>query len=407
MVKCLKIPLSILSMSTILEVEPHILHRPGEEGSAPWASYVLLVKVTTKDGRVGWGETLSSIRVNSVAKMVKVLSSVMRGRDVFNVEGNRLEWYRQDFNMPISIESTAAYSAFDIASWDIIGRELGEPIHRLLGGLTRDRVRVYANGWYEGAQRPEEFAEKARGLVERGYTALKFDPFGQYFDTIDARGISEAVERVRAVREAVGDSVDILIETHGRFNAESAIRAAQALERFNPLFMEEPVHPEDIEGLVRFRQGTRVRVALGERVINKGSLIQYLKHGLVDYLQTDVGRFGGLTEARKAAAIAEAFSVPMAFHNANGPILHAATIQLDAAIPNFALQESFYDHWPRWKRDLIYDSMPVVNGYVKVPGKPGLGVDANEKLIEELKVNEAEVKVEGALSWAVRGTVSG
>jgi len=246
--------------------------------------------------------------------------------------------------------------------------------------------------------------KRPEGLVERGYTALKFDPFGQYFDTIDARGISEAVERVRAVREAVGDSVDILIEAHGRFNAESAIRAAQALERFNPLFMEEPVHPEDIEGLVRFRQGTRVRVALGERVINKGSLIQYLKHGLVDYLQTDVGRFGGLTEARKAAAIAEAFSVPMAFHNANGPILHAATIQLDAAIPNFALQESFYDHWPQWKRDLIYDSMPVENGYVKVPGKPGLGVDVNEKLIEELKVNEAEVKVEGALSWAVRGT---
>ncbi|MGC8570835.1 MAG: enolase C-terminal domain-like protein [Caldivirga sp.] len=394
-------------MTTISEVEPYIVYKPGEEGSAPWASYVMLVKVITKDGRVGWGETLSSIRVNAVAQMVKVLASVMRGRDVFNLEGNRLEWYRQDFNMPISLESTAAYSAFDIASWDIIGKELGAPVHKLLGGLTRDRIRVYANGWYEGARKPEDFAEKARETTRRGYTALKFDPFGQYFDTIDAVGIREATERVRAVREAVGDSVDILIEAHGRFNAESAIRVALALEDYNPLFIEEPVHPEDIEGLLRFKASTRIRVALGERIINKGHLLQYLKLGLVDYLQTDLGRFGGLTEARKASAVAEAFSVPMAFHNANGPILHSATLQLDAAVPNFAVQESFYDYWPQWKRNLISDPIPVENGYVRVPTKPGLGVDVNEKLIEELKVSEAEVITKGGLSWAVKGTVGG
>lgn len=389
--------------SIISEVEPYILHKPSEEGPAPWASYVMLVKVITKSGEVGWGETLSSIRVNSVAKMISVLSTVMRGRDAYNVEGNRLEWYRQDFNMPISIESTAAYSAFDMACWDIIGKELGAPVHKLLGGLTRDRVRVYANGWYEGAKEPEELAERAREVVRRGYTALKFDPFGPYFDTIDSRGIREAVERVRAVREAVGDSVDILIEAHGRFNAESAIRVAQALEPYNPLFIEEPTHPEDIEALVRLRQSTRVRIALGERVINKGYLVQYLKLGLVDYLQTDIGRFGGLTEARKAAAVAEAFSVPMAPHNANGPILHAASLQLDAVIPNFAIQESFYDYWPQWKRD-ITDPMPIEGGYAKVPSKPGLGVNVNERLVEELRVKEAEVKVSAEPQWTVKGT---
>ena len=393
-------------MPEISEVEPVILYNPKSDDPAPWASYMVLVKVVTKDGRVGWGETLSSIRVNALVQLVKVLSSVMKGRDVFNLEGNRLEWYKQDFNMPISLESTAAYSAFDIASWDIIGRELGAPIHRLLGGLTRDRVKVYANGWYGGARKPEDFAEKAREAVKRGYRALKFDPFGQYFDVIDAAGIREAAERVRAVREAVGGDVDILIEAHGRFNAESAIRAAWALEPYNPLFMEEPTHPEDIEGLMRFRSSTRIRVALGERIINKGYLLQYLKLGLLDYLQTDVGRFGGLTEAKKAASIAEAFSVPMAFHNANGPILHAATIQLDASIPNFAIQESFYDYWPQWKRNIISDPMPVEDGYVKVPTKPGLGVDVNERFIEELKVNEAEITIKGTLSWAVKGTVS-
>lgn len=393
-------------MSEIAEVEPYVLARPGEEEAATWASYMVLVKVVTKRGLVGWGETLSSIRVESIVAMVRRLGEFMRGRDVFNVEGNRFEWYRQDFNMPISLESTAAYSAFDIASWDIMGKELGAPIHRLLGGLTRDRVRVYANGWYGNARGPDDYARKAKEAVDRGYTALKFDPFGQYFDTIDARGIREAVDKVRAVREAVGDYVDILIETHGRFNAESAIRALKALEPYNPLFVEEPVHPEDIEGLRRFRQSVNIRVALGERIINKGMLVQYLRDGLVDYLQVDVGRFGGLTEARKAAAIAEAFSVPMAFHNANGPILHAATIQIDSAIPNFAVQECFYDYWPRWKRDIIYDSMPVDGGYVKVPSKPGLGVDVDERLIESLRIPESEIKVarpSGGLGWTVRG----
>ncbi|ABW00928.1 mandelate racemase/muconate lactonizing enzyme family protein [Caldivirga maquilingensis] len=394
-------------MPEISEVEPIILYNPRPDDPAPWASYMVLVRVVTKDGGVGWGETLSSIRVNALVQLIKVLSSVMRGRDVFNLEGNRLEWYRQDFNMPVSLESTAAYSAFDIASWDIIGRELGAPVHRLLGGLTRDRVRVYANGWYSNAVKPEDFAEKAKETVRRGYTALKFDPFGPYFDMIDSAGIKDAAERVKAVREAVGDGVDILIEAHGRFNAESAIRAAWALEPYNPLFMEEPVHPEDIEGLIRFRNSTRIRVALGERIINKGYLIQYLKLSLVDYLQTDVGRFGGLTEARKASIMAEAFSVPMAFHNANGPILHAATIQLDASIPNFAVQESFYDYWPQWKRDLVGDSMPVENGYVKVPTKPGLGVDVNEKLIERLRINETEITIKGGLSWIVKGTTGG
>lgn len=393
-------------MTEISEVEPYILAKNPEEEPAPWAAYAILVKVVTKDGYVGWGETLSSIRVEAVASMVKRLNEFMRGKDVFNLEGNRFEWYKQDFNMAFSIESTAAYSAFDIACWDIIGKELGAPIHKLLGGLTRDRIRVYANGWYSDAVRPEDFATRAKEVVSRGYTALKFDPFGEYFDTIDAKGIKEAVERVKAVRETVGDEVDILIETHGRFNGESAIRAAQALEQFNPLFIEEPVHPEDLESLRRLRQATRLRIALGERIINKGALIQYLKDGLIDYLQVDVGRIGGITEARKAAAIAEAYGVPMAFHNANGPILHAATLHLDAAIPNFAIQESFYDFWPQWKRDLIYDSLPIDKGYTKPPNKPGLGIDINEKLIEELRIKEIKKVIvsKQAITWAVKGT---
>ena len=388
-------------MSAIADVEPYLLYGGGED-PAPWSSAVLLVKVVTKDGRTGWGETLTSIRAGAVAYMVKVLAKVMKGRDVHNVESNRALWYKLDFNHAISLESVAALSAFDMASWDIIGRELGAPLHMFFGGLTRDRVLVYANGWYGGCRDPACFAEKAKDVVKKGYTALKFDPFGDSFDHIDESSLRRATEIVRAVREAVGDDVDILIECHGRFNAESAVRIAQALRPYRVYFFEEPVHPEDIEGLAKFKAAVDAPVALGERIINKGQLLQYIRY--VDYLQIDLGRFGGPTEARKAAAMAEAYGVLMAFHNANGPVLHAATIQLDAAIPNFALQESFYDFWPQWKRDLIGGSMPVEGGYVSVPRRPGIGVDVNEKVVERYKAEPGEVEIRGEPHWVVKGT---
>ena len=384
----------------VAEVEPYLLSG-GSEDPAAWASTVLLVKVVTKDGRVGWGETLTSIRAPSVVAMVRTLAKAMRGRDVHNVEANRLFWYRLDFNYSVSIESAAALSAFDMASWDIIGRELGAPLYLLFGGLSRSRVRLYANGWYGGCRDAGCFAERAREVVGRGYTALKFDPFRDSFDVLDGASLRRAVEAVAAVREAVGDGVDILIECHGRFNAESAVRAAEALRPYGIYFMEEPVHPEDLEGLARFRSAARVPVALGERVVNKGQLLQYIRYA--DYIQVDLGRFGGPTEARKAAAIAEAFGVLTAFHNANGPVLHAATLQLDAAIPNFAVQESFYDFWPRWKRELIRDALPVEGGHVEVPNRPGIGVDVDEKAVERYRA-EGEVEPPREPSWAVRGT---
>ncbi len=385
----------------VAEVEPYLLSG-GAEDPAPWASSVLLVKVVTKDGRVGWGETLTSIRAASVAAMVRVLGRAMRGRDVHNVEANRSFWYKLDFNYSISLESVAALSAFDMASWDIIGRELGAPLHLLFGGLTRDKIRLYANGWYGGCRDASCFAERAKEVVKRGYTALKFDPFGDSFDVLDRTSLKKAAEIVAAVREAVGDEVDILIECHGRFNAESAIRAAEALRPYGIYFMEEPVHPEDLEGLARFRSAARVPVALGERVVSMGQLLQYVRYA--DYVQVDLGRFGGPTEARKAAALAEAFGALMAFHNANGPVLHAATIQLDAAIPNFAVQESFYDFWPRWKRELIRGALPVEAGYVEVPRRPGIGVDVDEKAVERYRAEPGELEPPSGPSWAVRGT---
>ncbi len=390
-------------MDKIRNIDVFLLGK--EITEAKWASLMVLVRVTTDDGKVGWGETVTALRANAVVNMVKSVSRVFIGKDVFNVEKNRLEWYKHDFNLSISLESTTALSAIDIASWDIIGKEFGAPLYKLLGGKTRDEILVYANGWYANCVTPEDFAEKAKDVVRRGYKALKFDPFGPHFDNISKNGLKLAEERVKAVREAVGDDVDILIEHHGRFNVTSAIEIAKRLEKYNPLFMEEPVHPEDIEGLRRYRQMTKLKVALGERIITKAHALQFMKEGLVDFLQIDLYRIGGITEAKKVSGMAEAFDVLMAYHNAQGPILNAATLQLDAVIPNFLIQESFYDWFPQWKRDLIYDGTPVENGYAKVPEKPGIGVEVNEKIIEESLVKGGEEYFnENEPLWVVKGT---
>ncbi|BAB67683.1 mandelate racemase/muconate lactonizing enzyme family protein [Sulfurisphaera tokodaii] len=388
-------------MTKISDVEAILLGK--EITSAKWASLMVLVRVVTTDGRIGYGETVTALRANAVVDLVKKINKVMKGKDVFDLEKNKMEWYKQDFNMSISLESTTAYSAFDIASWDIIGKEFGVPIYKLLGGKYRDRIKLYANGWYQNAVTPEDFAEKAKEVVKRGYKALKFDPFGSYFHFIDKKGLKEAEERVKAVREAVGDDVDILIEHHGRFNVDSAIEIAKILEKYNPLFVEEPVHPEDVEGLRKYRSFTKLKIALGERIITKTQALEFMKEGLVDYLQIDLYRIGGVTEAKKVVGIAEAFDVLMAFHNAQGPILNAVTLQLDTVIPNFLIQESFYEWFPSWKRELIRDSTPVENGEALVPEKPGIGVDFNEKMIEELRVKE-EVFEPGEPLWVVKGT---
>ncbi|MEM3802269.1 MAG: mandelate racemase/muconate lactonizing enzyme family protein [Saccharolobus sp.] len=389
-------------MTKISEIEAYILGK--EVTSAQWASLMVLVKVTTEDGKVGWGETVSALRAEAVVNFVKKVNKILKGKDVFDVEKNRLEWYKHDFNMSISLESTTAYSAIDIASWDIIGKELGAPIYKLLGGKTRDKIPVYANGWYQNCVTPEDFAEKAKEVVKKGYKALKFDPFGPHFDNITKEGLDIAEKRVKAVREAVGDYVDILIEHHGRFNANSAIMIAKRLEKYNPLFMEEPVHHEDIEGLRKYKAHTSLKVALGERLISEKEALFYVKENLVDILQPDVTNIGGITIGKKVIVLAEANDVEIAFHNAFGSIQNAASIQMSAITPKLYLLENFYDWFPQWKRDLIYDETPVDSSHVKVPDKPGIGVSVNEKLIEELKAEPIPLEVTEEPVWVVKGT---
>ncbi len=388
----------------ITDIEIYQLGEPSSQGSATWAGNSILLRLTTSDGTIGYGEAVPTLRVQSVIQSLHEVGRVYKGRDPLDMELNIHEWHKHDFYLPVSFESTTALSAFDIACWDILGKHLGAPIHQLVGGSFRNSVRVYANGWYDKCVTPEQFGERAKKFAAMGYTALKFDPFGTHYDSIDAKGLETAYARVKAVKDATASRVQLLIEHHGRFDPNAAIAIAKKLGEFDPLFMEEPVHPDNLEGLRKYRGATDVRVALGERILTKEQAAFVLANDLTDYLQIDITNIGGVTVARKVAAMAEAYGVEMAFHNAFGPIQNAVTVQLDAALPNFLIQESFYDCFPAWKRQLVRDQSKVENGQTKVPTRPGIGVEVDEKVLEEHRVEGQEYFNPDEPVWVVKDT---
>jgi L-alanine-DL-glutamate epimerase-like enolase superfamily enzyme len=388
----------------ISDVEVYQLGEPACPGSATWAGNSILLKLTTSDGTIGYGEAVPTLRVQPVIQSLHEVARVYKGKDPLDMESNIHEWHKHDFYLPVSFESTTALSAFDIACWDIAGKHFGAPIHQLIGGIFRNSVRVYANGWYDRCVTPEQFGTRAKKFAEMGYTALKFDPFGSHYDSIGKVGLERAFERVRAVRDATGGGVDLLIEHHGRFDPNPAIAIARRLREFDPLFMEEPVHPDNFDGLRKYREATDVRVALGERILTKEQAAYVVSNHLADYLQIDITNIGGVTVARKVAAIAEAYGVDMAFHNAFGPIQNAVTIQVDASIPNFLVQESFYDCFPEWKRQLVKDQSKIENGHTNVPTRPGLGVEVDEKVLEEHRAKGQEYFNPDEPVWVVKDT---
>jgi L-alanine-DL-glutamate epimerase-like enolase superfamily enzyme len=373
-------------------------------GGATWAGNSILVKLTTSTGEVGYGEAVPTLRVQPVIHSLHEVARVYQGKDPLNVEANLHEWHKHDFYMPVSFESTTALSAFDIACWDIIGKHFGAPVRDLIGGTFRDKIRLYANGWYDGCVTPQDFGDRSAKWAGMGYTGLKFDPFGAYYDYIDEKGLDLAYQRVKAVSDATSGKVELLIEHHGRFNPNSAIMVANKLSDLNPLFMEEPIHPDNLAGYAKYRKATKVRVALGERLLTMEQVVYVLKNNLTDFLQVDLTNIGGITVAKKVSSIAQAFGVEMAFHNAFGPIQNAATLQIDSCIPNFLIQESFWDAFPSWKRQLVKNQTPVEKGHSLVPTRPGIGVEVDESLIQKYTAAGQEYFNPDEPVWVVKDT---
>ncbi|HXG66903.1 MAG TPA: galactonate dehydratase [Blastocatellia bacterium] len=345
----------------------------------------LFLKITTNDGIVGWGEPIVEGRADTVRTAVEELSEYLIGRDAAHIEDLWQVLYRGGFYRggPILM---SAISGIEQALWDIKGKRLGVPVYELLGGAVREKMRVYC--WI-GGDEPQEVAEAARVRVAEGYTAVKMNatPAMEWIDSYAK--IAEAAARLASVREAVGNTVGIAVDFHGRVHKGMAKVLLKELEPFHPLFAEEPVLPENNEALLELARVSAIPIAAGERMYTRWGFKSVLAGGTVDIIQPDLSHAGGIWEARKIAAMAEAFDVAVAPHCPLGPIALAASLQLDFCTPNAFIQEqSLGIHYNQGSDLLDYLADPGVfryeDGYVNRPTGAGLGIE-----IDEAKVREA------------------
>jgi galactonate dehydratase len=271
-----------------------------------------------------------------------------------------------------------AMNAIEIACWDILGKSLGAPLWKLLGGKQNPRLRVYANGWYKGPRDPAFFADEAAKLKALGYTAMKFDPFGTAYRFFDAADEKLSIAIVRAVRQAVGDDVDLCIEGHDRFSVATAIRVGKQLEEFRPMWFETPVMSTDIAGTLEVARAIAVPVATGERFNRLQQFVDLLAARSVSIVQPETLNIGGVSGARKACAIAEAAEAFVALHQAQSPLNTAVNTHIHATLPNFLIQECFDDFLEPWAHEIMHGVPRVTNGYVEPSDAPGLGVEFDE-----------------------------
>jgi galactonate dehydratase len=250
-----------------------------------------------------------------------------------------------------------------------------------MGGRCHEKLRAYANGWYRGPRTPESFAEKAHTVAARGYTALKFDPFGNNWRMLPRREFDLSMDIIRAVRDAVGDAVDLLIEGHSRFNVATAVELAEAMQQFRPAWFEEPVPHTNIHAMVEVARRSPVPIATGESLSTKQQFAELLGYDCVDILQPEPLNLGGLFATRKIADMVDAHYGVIAPHSAQGPVCSAACVQLNASTPNFFIHEIFDEFNEPWEKQIVTHPVEAVNGYIDIPDRPGLGVDLN---IEEI-----------------------
>ena len=354
----------------------------------PWRN-LTFVKVETDGGIYGVGEVRIPNRTNALlGYLSEAMPRYVIGHDPFDVEDLVSKMMIGDFGRAGEI-TMSAISIVEMACWDIIGKSLGLPCYRLMGGAVRDRIKAYANGWYTVERTPQMFHDAALRVVERGYLALKLDPFGagRYELTLDEQ--ARAVDLVAAVRDAIGPERDIMLEMHGRFNPATAILMANKLEKFRLAWVEEPVPPENLPELKRVAEQVSTPIAVGERLHTMNEFRPVFDLYAVDIIQPDISHFGGLTLTRRLAAWADVYNVLLAPHNVGGPVSTAAALHVAACTPNFMIQEHFNDFADSWVKQAAPGVPEVIDGYFSLPTAPGLGVELNEAIFSEHRQIEA------------------
>ncbi len=348
----------------------------------PWRN-LTFVKVDTDEGIYGLGEVRLNNRTNGLlGYLTEAIPRYAIGLDPFDTEKLVSHMMINDFGRVGEI-TMSALSIMEIACWDIMGKALGQPCYRLMGGAVRDKIKAYANGWYTVERTPEAFYEAALKVVERGYQALKIDPFGagRYELSLDEQARSTSL--IEAVRDAIGPDREIMVEMHGRFNPATAIIMARKLEKFRPAWIEEPCPPENLAETKRVAEKVDIPIATGERLHTMNDFRPLFDLHAVDIIQPDITHFGGMAQTRRLAAWADVYNVLVAPHNVGGPVSTAAALHVAACTPNFMIQEHFNDFADSWVKQAAPGVPEVVDGYFALPEKPGLGVELNEALFAE------------------------
>ncbi len=341
----------------------------------------VFVRVHTDAGIYGVGEATLEYREQTVVAAIKDLERTLIGRSASDIEAICHDAYRDVYwrGGPVLM---SALSGVEMALWDIKGKHLGVPVYELLGGKVRDKIRCYANGWFAPAKSPKEFADKAKAAADAGWTALKWDPFGSAYMNLSRQNLRSAIDCIHAVRQAVGDRVDLLIEGHGRFNVPAAIQISHALEDFGVLWFEEPIPPDHLDALAEVRSRSKVAIAAGERLYTPRDFMRLAQLHAADYVQPDISHAGGISGLRKIATIAESEYQAFCPHNPSGPIANAATLQIAACTPGFFLLETMSSD-VSYRREICTENVSLIGGEMTIPTAPGLGIDLNwEKLSE-------------------------
>jgi galactonate dehydratase len=368
----------------ITAIETHVCH-------ARMRNWIFVKVVTDTPGLWGWGEATLEWHTRSVVGAIEDISQLLIGEDPTRIEHLWQMMYRQHFWHGNGIVRGTAISGIDIALWDILGKVHGVPVHKLWGGPVRDYVRLYCHlgggkmeDFYETTPGDAtRFAELAQAAVEDGFTAFKTMAVPETAPLEGLRPIRYAEKCVAAMREAVGDDIDIMVDCHARPSPRMGMQFAKALEPYGLYFFEEPCWPETIDDIALIQRAVSTPIATGERLISQHAFREVLEKRACSVLQPDITHCGGLSEARRIAAMAEAYRVALAPHNPQGPVSTAASLELGFATPSYAICESVHLDVP-WRGDVVSESFVVEEkGRLVRPGnKPGLGIE----------INEAEVK---------------
>jgi galactonate dehydratase len=373
----------------IRKVEPVVLrlHARNEDLSLYLQDY-LMVRIETEEGIVGWGEGTNWPKVATVATEIEMDKDAVVGASAWDIEKIWNTIYRSRNEMHGS-HVQSAMSAIDIALWDIVGQQLGVPVYKLLGGKVNDQIRIYTSyRWGNIPRTAEAYAKRTRELIAEGATAGKFDPFFEpyaYNINLEAttKTLYEVAELIRGIREG-GPTFDICVEAHAKFNLATAGRITRLLEPYDPFFLEEPVPPENVDAMLRIQNSTHIPIAAGERLISRLVAQEYLERGAIRVFQPDAAHVGGISEFRKIAATADSHFIPVAPHNANGPVCLAAHLHLAASLPNFLILEEG-DTNPEVCTEL-FGSWRDSRAYFLPPEGPGLGLQISDAFVREHRV---------------------